>query len=572
MRRLLGFKDFFPNETPKAKEHYAVKVGKETIEKTTSFFLSFLRHKGNPEINALLREWFTFYDHKYYKSPYFVTVDTEYRRIQNFHPQEQHALISVEALLDMFLWVKDKDTIPELIKNDDVSVTLPFLELILLFNDDVLKKYEKATSSIKQFNDSKRLQRLILSGSFSQSDLINIDYGQLFYTQVYKKAKLLSYIEKEQKYSHLLVQLLNEFQCDSKEEYLKAIGSAVLTPLKAKEPSWSVLSVVDIPDREKSTVILENLAIDDDKTSSIDQDDYLLLRNKPFHKIADGEYRVIFELFLIKKLYNGLVFKLSSYDRNFLGNIRNDFSEGVLVYDILATILDSEDSVKITGDIFKKEYKLKREPDYYYRKNNDILLFESKDFFMPGKSKLSYDFTIIEGELMKDGRLKKAVTQLVTNIGRCLAQELPDKSYNLKDIIIYPIIIVHDSLYSAPALNYWVYYWFIEELESLKSNPIFSEFNFNDILPPTVIEIDTLILYQKQFSDNEINLMYLIKAYQSYVQFYLAGQLPPHLIEKHALQSSISFSEFVRDYAHKNGIQINFETITEILKRDYNIT
>lgn len=38
MRRLLGFKDFFPNENPKNKEHYASKLGKEIIEKSTCFF------------------------------------------------------------------------------------------------------------------------------------------------------------------------------------------------------------------------------------------------------------------------------------------------------------------------------------------------------------------------------------------------------------------------------------------------------------------------------------------------------------------------------------------------------
>lgn len=571
MRRLLGFKDFFPNEKPRLKDYYAKKIGKETIEKSTSFFLSFLRHKGNPEVEPLLREWFTFYDFKYYQSPYYIAIEGEYNRIKNYHPNEHHALISVESLLDMFLWSKDKIEIPDTLNNDDVSVTLPFLELILLFNDDVLKRYEKATTSINQFKDSKRIQRLILAGSFSQSDLINVDYAQLFFTQVFKKAKLLSYLEKEARYSKLLNRLLIEFKCDSKEEFLKAVGSAIILPLKTKEPSWSVLSLVGTPDREKSTAILENLAVSESTLINQEQDDYILLRNKPFHKIAEGEYRVIFELFLIKKLYNGLIFKLSSYDENFLGDIRDDFSEGVLVYETLTAILNSCDSIMITGNKFKQIFKLKREPDFYCRDKNNILLFESKDFFMPGKSKLSYDFKIIESELMKDGRLKKAVTQLVTNIGRCFKKEFPDKAYQANEILVYPVIIVHDSLYSCPALNYWVYYWFIEELEKLKTNPEYKEFDFNNIVPLTVIEIDTLILYQNQFVQKEIDLASLIRAYQSHVRFDLAGKLPAHLVEKHALQSAISFSEFVREYVLKKGIQINFETIIEMLK-EYNIS
>jgi hypothetical protein len=70
-------------------------------------------------------------------------------------------------------------------------------------------------------------------------------------------------------------------------------------------------------------------------------------RDKPFQKIGDTEFRVVFDLFLIKKLYNGIIFKLSSYDKDFLGNIRSDFSEGVLVYDTLSSILPAEKAIKI---------------------------------------------------------------------------------------------------------------------------------------------------------------------------------------------------------------------------------
>lgn len=566
MRRVLGFKDFFPNETPRTREFYAAKVGRDTIEKTTPFFLSFLRHKGNPDVSNLLKEWFTFNNFNYTQSVYYTQIDQEYRRIQNHHPNEKHSIIAVESLLNLFLWIRENKEVPDVTTDNDASVTLPFLELILLFNDDVLSNYQKAIDSIQQYGTDRRIQRIILAGSFSQSDLVNIDYAQLFYTQIYKKTKLLSFIETNPKYSGLLERLLEEFGCSSKEEFLKAIGSAVVIPLKTNEPSWSVLSVENNPEKEKSIRILDNLAISDNKIEVVEQDDYLLLRNKPFYKIDEGQYRVIFELFLIKKLYNGLIFKLSSYDETFLGKIREDFSEGVLVYETLNAILALKHSIIITGNQFKK-CKLKREPDFYSRNNNDILLFESKDFFMSGRSKLSYDFNIIENELRKDGRLKKAVIQLVTNIGRCILKQLPlDNAYDIEEISLFPVIIVHDSLYSAPALNYWVYYWFIDELESLKRDAKYKEFDFAKIIPITLIEIDTLILYEKYFATNRIDLVTLIKNYHDYVRFDLSDELTPDVIEEHALKSAISFSEFVRDYAQKDGIQIDFEIVEEKLK------
>ena len=187
MRRLLGFNDFFPNENPREKEYYASKLGKEIIEKSTCFFLSFLRHKGTPDVHPLLQEWFTFYDFKWFKSPTYWQIDAEYRRIQNHHPGEEHSIISVESLLNMFLWVRDNNNVPDIIEKHDASSSLPLLELVLLFNDDILKNYEKATQSIAHYGDDRKMQRLILAGSFSQSDLINIDYAQLLILRFIKK-------------------------------------------------------------------------------------------------------------------------------------------------------------------------------------------------------------------------------------------------------------------------------------------------------------------------------------------------------------------------------------------------
>lgn len=565
MRRLLGFKDFFPNEKPKEKEFYASKLGKEIIEKSTCFFLSFLRHKGTPDVDVLFQEWFTFYDFKWFKSPTYWQIDAEYRRIKNHHQGEQHSIISVESLLNMFLWVRNNIHVPDLIENHDASSSLPLLELVLLFNDEVLVNYEKATQSIAKYGDDRKMQRLILAGSFSQSDLINIDYAQLLYTQIYKKAKLLKFIEGEQKYSHLLIKLLAEFKCETKEEFLKAVGAVAIIPLKSEKPSWTILSLENTPDKEKSVYLLDQLAIDEADATAIEQDDYLQLRNKPFQKLNDQEYRITFELFLIKKIYNGLIFKLSSYDKRFLGNIRDDFSEGVLVYETLSFILDNRVTKFITGNEFK-EAGLKREPDFYCRRNNLIMLFESKDFFMRGEHKLSYDFNIIEAELMKDGRLKKAVIQIVTNIERCLLSEIPiDDISTVDDKIIFPTIIVHDSIYSAPALNFWVYYWFIDELQRVKDIPKLKHINFDNIRPITVIEIDTLILYEGQFKNGNFDLATLIERYHDYVQFPLVNKLPPQKIEEHALKSAISFSEFVRDIALSNGIDINFAIISKML-------
>lgn len=278
-------------------------------------------------------------------------------------------------------------------------------------------------------------------------------------------------------------------------------------------------------------------------------------------------------MYIVAKVYTGLTFKLSSLADNFLSNIRYDFSEGVLVYDILRSILSPYDSKLpdnfklITGKDFE-DIHLKRAPDFYCRIRNEILLFESKDFFMPGKEKLSYDFSTIERGLMEKDRLGKAITQLIKNIERCILLQLPlDNSYEPDAVSIYPVIIVHDALYSAPALNYWIHYRLMDELELLKSDERFKEFDFSKIVPLTIIEIDTLILYEIHFITKKIDLLTMIELYHCHVRFDLGEKLSPAYTEEHALKSALSFSEFARDYANDHEIQLNIGMLAEMLKK-----
>jgi hypothetical protein len=568
MARLLGFRDFWPNEKPKSKEFYAEKLGRDLIQQLCCFFLGYFRHKQPPPIQQLMAEWFTYYDHRPLNSPSYLEVIDKYKYIVRHSPQDQrHDIISIESLLNIFLWTLTAD-IPDKVDNLDASSTLRSFEFLLLFNNDVLDNYEKAAHSIDGMDDDRRVQRLIFTATFSQHDLVNIDYAQLFFTQIYKLAELLRFMDGHDRYKPLLSQLLTEFGCDSTSDFLKSVASAVFQPLNNRKPGWTVLQISENDENKaKSQRILDNLSLPLDAEVPDEQDDYRPLRNSPFQKISDTQYRVIFDLFLIKKLYNGTVFKLSRYDKAFYSDIRSDFSEGVLVYDILKAVLPENNTVKLTGDQFKA-VKLKREPDYYFKQENVIVLFESKDFFMTGEEKLSYDFNTIEGGLKKDGRLLKAVVQLAKNIQRCIDKQIPlDKAYSVEEMSILPVIIVHDSLYGAPGLNFWVHYWLKDELDKLKADPKYSSFDFSRIRPLTILEIDTLILYQELFQSGQFDLIYLIRKFHGHVRYEAVGHLPPNEVETHAKMSAISFSEFVRDYAHSKKVEIDFTIISKKLNQ-----
>jgi len=571
MSRLLGFQDFFPGEKPQSKEYYANQIGKDLIETFSCYFLGFFRHAAIPEIPQLLQNWFTFMGRPHFSSPSYWYVISQYAGIRRQHPEENHSILAEESLLNMFLWATSNNNIPKTVEPIDASVMLRMFILNLLFNDDVLNNYQKAVDSSKAFPD-KVLHRMFLATSFPQNDISNVDYAQLMYTQFYKAILLLNFLESTADYKLLFQHLLKDFGCGSKAEFLKAIGGAVFIPFKGQSPGWTALVPDKAGDIEKAQEFLDKLTIGATDVT-VDQNDYLQLRDKPFQKLDGGEYRVIFDLFLVKKLYNGLVFKLSDYSnkdekliKGFLGKIRDEFSEAILVYDTLIKILQPTGAVIKTGNEFKVA-GLDREPDFYARRQNNIVLFESKDFYMPGPSKLSYDFAMIEGELKKDGRLGKAVKQIKRNIERAIAKQLVlDTDYEPAQLKIYPVIIVHDSLYSTPSLNYWVNNWLTDEIAELKAANTFSAFDYSRIMPVTLVEIDTLILYLHQFQISQFDLISLLDLYHQHVRLDLQG----NDADNHIFQSVLPFSEFVREHGYTIGVRLNIDVFKQ-LYRDYGI-
>jgi hypothetical protein len=578
MSRLLGFKDFFPNEVPLTKEQYGLRLGKNFLIEVCTHFLSYYRYNAIPSNEELIKEWFTINEIKFYNVPFYHYVINRYNYLKDNASNEHFEILCVESFLKLFIWVNGCSAIVDKVENLNIQSTNYLFQLYLLFNDDVLDCYEKAVKSVENYEGVDKIQRMLLAMTFPQADFFNADYFQVVNTQMYKAIKLLDYISTNPDYQTLFAKFLNDYYCSSKEEYFKSIASAVVLPLMNKKPGWSNLKLLEGNTYYKDRLFIEKITVESNDTKLYEQNDYLSLRSRPLFKISEGEYRVIYDLFLIKKIYNGLLFLLSDlvnsdkqlFKRNFLGSIRNEFSEGILVYEILQSIYSLYNMVQFNGNEFKA-VGLQREPDYYIRNEHTILLFESKDFYIPGEIKLSYDFNKIEAELKKD-RLDKAVKQLIKNIERVLSKEMIlDTSYDVNKISILPIIVVHDSLYSAAALNCWVNYWFEDGLRTLQQRTLLKHFDFSKVLPLTVVEIDTLIIYEKHFKRGEINFESLLYNYQNFVSFRRIDFVTIEDKKKHAYDSAISFDQFVRSECLKMQIVPDREILYNMLRK-YGIT
>lgn len=542
----------------------AKRIGKARIMQFTALMLTYCRKGCGKPIDEIIQMFFS-YDGNFNQEGYAQVMENLVE-LQLTYPGFSYGVLSEEALLNLYIWIANRTDISEEGNGLEEQNSQDMLKLLLLFNEKVLERFNKASKSANRYKDRTHLRR-IFAERFALQDIIDIDYPKLVYTQFFKLMKLLNFLEGNAKYKAVYEHFLNDFKVASKEEFFKAVGGAVISPLNLHKTGINSLVIENNAASESNAAFLDNLA---HSAAQADQGptDYRFLRDKPLQKVP-GEFRVVFDYFLIKKLYNGLVFKLSAYVKNdptlfkgsLFGPLRDEFTEAVLVYETMDAIFTHSKSVTITGNEFKAQ-NLQREPDYYCRHDNKIILVESKDFFMPADKKLSYDFDIIMGGLSKDDkgkidRLKKAALQAATNTGRALLKGLPmDNAYDPGTADIYPSIAVHDSLYDTLALNYWVNEWYQEELNKLKSDPAFTGVDFSRVRPITMIDIDTLILYQLNFERGELNLFDMIEAYQKYVDVKSAS-------DTNFEKAIIPFSAFAREYAEGKGVIVDLKLLQD---------
>ncbi len=570
---MLGYKEFFPNEQQRPIDEYVELLGQDLMQKTCSHFLSMFRLNGVPPVEQLLCEFFTFNELKCNDVPEYHKVAEQYRFIVKSTGVNKFSLITVEPFLRMFMWLWQHPEVGKANRESSPENMLSFFKLVLIFNTKVAKDIASARKQAETYLDQTRYHRIQLAMTFPQSDFLNVDYMQLLVTQFYKAIELLNFISTEPDFALLNTAFLKDYNCDSKEEYFKSLALAIILPLQRMTVGWNVINVPKEDNFEKSCDFLEKIAVNWDEDAISDQNDYLPLRSNPLLKLKRGEYRVIYDSFLIKKMYNGLVFILSGlvkkdealFQANLLGELRRRFSENILLYTVMQRIYGESGFKTITGEEFQKA-QLKREPDYFMRDMNDIFLFESKDFYIKGKTKLSYNFSLIEPALKKD-RLEKATQQLACNVARVFRKQLIlDDNYDVALLNIYPIVIVHDPLYSCPCLNYWVNGWFQQELKKIKAEAGMEVLDMQRIMPLTIVEVDTLILYQPHFQNDLMNLKALLDSYHKQVDLNHFTFISKMQAENHALQSSIPFAEYVRRHQYDNDIEPNIKWLSEMLK------
>jgi hypothetical protein len=485
----LQFSDVFPEEEKKDLIDYLKNISKSTLEET----ISFLNKDDLPDYNDLFSN---------------RTIRNDINgRVENFVRNKKLQIpicvFSTEANLYIFegIIANRKQLLDEnTLRRDTDRDELNIFKSILCVNQSLNEKEEKITLP-NESNNMSKIAQVYITLNFSIADLglyddIKKELVNLLYVSFYKLKELINFLEQG-KYKNYLDGIYNNFNVANQKELLTRVAELYVNVAKIVGKN----RFFEVKDNNQQN-FLDSLIAKEIKI----EDDFVNIRNYPVYKKTDGTYIVLNPFFIMDKFTISLKFFLAKFfGNNIQGDFSNfynkDFSEKFLMYNLFDSIFDYKYFVK------KKtlgEEEAKDEPDYYFRYNNKIFIFEYKDILINKNVKVSRDIEIILSELKKkllqNKTSDKGIGQLVKHINNIDNNEFPfdDRIKTNKSLKIYPILVLSDRKLEILGINYQFNQWFRDELGDLSHKNI----KVQDLV---VMSLDSFIVFKNKFKQNKEN-------------------------------------------------------------------
>lgn len=438
----------------------------------------------------------------------------------------------------------------------------------LVLNSEFAKAQNTAFTSTEKLTGNLKISMMAFCMQYPISDKSNYDITEIWATQAIKATYLFQFLETTELTKPLFKAFLEHFSKKSWQDYMKSLLPLTLSAISNKNEAHTDINIKQDDNFKEVCEFIEKLIVTENEM--LDENDFLSLRATPFYKIKDGVYRIIFNLFVIEKIFKGVYFLLRDINNklpngnkvsDLKGIYGHQFSEQTLLYKMMDIIYPTK-CIRFTGKQLD-DMEMISAPDYYLRKGQNILLLESKDFLIRADKKATFDFNVYEEEIGKtlhyedrpNGTKKAgAVLQVINNIRRILKNEfIADIDYHYKDVFIYPILITHDHQYDTPGFNDLVSDWFQYELSSLEDEGLF----VNRVKPIVVVNIDSLIFHQSGLA-KKILLHEMLKLYVEYthittkLKFHTEAEFEQYKINR--MSKMIPFSLFITKYFDKHGL------------------
>ena len=335
------------------------------------------------------------------------------------------------------------------------------------------------------------------------------------------KSKLFldDFASNDQRFSSYIDAYIRGKHCESVSKYMLMLFS-LSAELICNEKKTNIIKI-DLSDSATMCSLLDNFCI-----NVPDNIDDVNIQEKPLYKVDQNTYCFLYIKFFVDKFFHSLLLDLAKELENqrlidtkktpayvqIKQLVGQKFTEQYLFYKVIDRILVDKRYEKKTGeDMSKISDGL---PDFYANKGQRVFLFEFKDIQLSRKVVTSGDYeTIIkavENELVENEKGRpKGITQLANDIDKHLA-DIVGKGRVSEKLQVYPILVYSDSSFDIEGFNYYLNNRFHE---IIRTRNIPSNIHIKDVL---MVNIDTLIMFEKAFSDKKLKFDVLINEYISY--------------------------------------------------------
>lgn len=564
-------------EPIRPKEEYLVGIDRETLLRIASYLLNL--HAAED-----FRETFP----RIFGAHSRDEATRIFRRLEQLERASGSmiSIIAPESALKLFQLIFPRPDEPR--TQTEVEMEGNIFRLFFAVNSEVVAAENTSLVTAPDLPGVDPMARLALLNSHARFDIAHEGLERLMISQMAKSIQLFTFLEARATYQALLAAFLADFRCATWQEYSQRIFSLIkIIWQQISSGSTGTIVVQDDDDRQ----FLDHFILAEG--AHVITDDYFSVRERPLFKLASGEYVVVYPRFVIEMLHKGLYWRFQKLNeasgrellagQDWASLYKKEFSEEYLLNPLLDRILVPQGTA-ISGKTLEDSGVLAAdghvEPDYYFKASKRVLLLESKDVNINKLFKKGDDFNGFVEELRDKfyrrsnapvtNRLKKtAVLQLLRNIQRLLSGEPKfDKAIaHPEQLLIYPVLLVHDSFYNMPGLNALVDSWLQQELGRLRHEGLIAA--YGRIRSLTIIDIDTLITFQDPFAQNK--RLWLLDVLEAYAVYGKGRTVRKPLRSQAALnhylaQSTKPFSAFLEDYARERNIPPVSDTQVEVIK------